>query len=112
LSVWTVNTALNWVQRRTRQAVETVDHQQNSYREAKHLRINCCQKRGAERNTEYAANDEWRDRPPFYGVTNPPDAGTLRDKSAQHDEKRVLVRSYNVQPHARDNETHGEAGQA
>src|SRR5262245_8545761 len=102
----------DWFQRWTRQAVETVDHQQNAHREAKNFRIDCCHKRGADRNTECAANDEWHDRPPFYGMTNPPDAGTLRDKSAQDDEKRVLLRSDNVQPHTGDNEAHCEARQA
>jgi hypothetical protein len=70
------------------ETIETVDHQQNAHREANRFGIDCRHKSGTGGNTERAAEDEWCDRPPVYGVTNPPDAGTLRDKSAQHNEKR------------------------
>jgi len=62
-------------------------------------------------NAKRAAEDEGGHGAPVDRVAHAPDAGALRDKSAQNDQQRVLLRRNDVQPYAGDHEAHGEARQ-
>src|SRR5215211_1616285 len=73
--------------------------------------IDIGEKHRPDRDTDRAADDEWRHIPPSQRVPQLPDAIALRPEAVTDDQRSRLDRCDDVQPYAGYDKAHGKTGQ-